>query len=365
MSNAAAQRRSKRQSKIRVSCSAQVGESSGQKPTDFITIMSKLSEKQIKGQFDQITNPGRLLAQAFMENLDKNRFPVPILDKHRVKLSEKIPGDSTYLPATYARFNRDDYTIIQSPTKQNVVDFWRMVWQDGCKLIVSVIESTNISDSDASKCYPYWPQKVNKSIDIANGRFTVKLSRKKEEKGYIVYELIVSTHEEHEGTSEGNTSKNPKDDAPGSAAGTGEPDDTATPRKIFLLHLNEWNESKWPDIDGIASCVAFLHRKWKQTVIQATDDYVPPVVIQGHAAINRSCAIWVMANLVKQVEQKECFDVEHLMRSLIRIRPGALTHRTVFFATFAIAYRLASMLGWSSPSDAKERIKEIKTAALQ
>lgn len=46
-----------------------VGESSGQKPTDFITIMSKLSEKQIKGQFDQITNPGRLLAQAFMENL--------------------------------------------------------------------------------------------------------------------------------------------------------------------------------------------------------------------------------------------------------------------------------------------------------
>uniref|UniRef100_A0A0M3IX54 Histone domain-containing protein n=1 Tax=Ascaris lumbricoides TaxID=6252 RepID=A0A0M3IX54_ASCLU len=69
MSNAAAQRRSKRQSKIRVSCSTQVGESSGQKPTDFITIMSKLSEKQIKGQFDQITNPGRLLAQAFMENL--------------------------------------------------------------------------------------------------------------------------------------------------------------------------------------------------------------------------------------------------------------------------------------------------------
>lgn len=62
----------------------------------------------------------------------------------------------------------------------------------------------------------------------------MKLSRKKEEKGYIVYELIVSTHEEHEGTSEGNTSKNPKDDAPGSAAGTGEPDDAATPRKVLL-----------------------------------------------------------------------------------------------------------------------------------
>ncbi|KHN73157.1 Tyrosine-protein phosphatase non-receptor type 14 [Toxocara canis] len=370
MSTAAGQRRSKRQSKIRVSAGSQMGESAGQKPADFINIMSKLSEKQIKNQFDQLINPGRIAAQAFMENLDKNRFPVPVLDKHRVKLSEKIAGDSTYLPATYARFNRDDYTIIQSPTKHNAVDFWRMVWQDGCKLIVSVVESSSISDGDSSKCYQYWPVKTNKSMDISNGRFSIKLSRKKEEKGYTIYEMVLTAHEDHEGTSEGNTSKTPKDDV-----GTGgDPDDASKPRKIFLLHVTEWDENKWPDIDAIASCVTFLHRKWKQTVIQAVDDYVPPVVIQGHAAINRSCAIWVAANLAKQVEQKECFDVEYLMRALIRVRPGAFTNRTVFFATFAIAFRLASMLGWSSPSvrfsstriqDSKERIKEIKAAAMQ
>lgn len=82
---------------------------------------------------------------------------IPILEKKRVKLPIKKPDkDTEFIQATYAAFNREDYIITQSPTKDTVGEFWRMCWQDGVKLIVCNIESAAFGD-DEDKCFQYFP----------------------------------------------------------------------------------------------------------------------------------------------------------------------------------------------------------------
>lgn len=61
----------------------------------------------------------------------------------------------------------------------------------------------------------------------------------------------------------------------------------------------------------------------------------------------RAAVVWVNAILMKQIDRRECFDVEHLMRHLLKVRPGAFTDLMSFFVTFALAFRIASLGGWS------------------
>lgn len=82
---------------------------------------------------------------------------IPIHEKKRVKLPIKKPEkDTEFIQATYASYNREDYIVTQSPTKETVGEFWRMIWQDSCKLIVCMVESNAFGD-DEDKCFQYFP----------------------------------------------------------------------------------------------------------------------------------------------------------------------------------------------------------------
>lgn len=58
--------------------------------------------------------------------------------------------------------------------------------------------------------------------------------------------------------------------------------------------------------------------------------------------------MWVATILMKQIERRECFDVEYLARQLVRIRPGAFSDPMSFFVLFGLAFRIASLGGWSA-----------------
>lgn len=82
---------------------------------------------------------------------------IPIHEKKRVKLPiKKQDKDNEFIHATYAAFNREDYILTQSPTKDTIGEFWRMIWQDGCKLIICMIETSAFGD-DEDKCFQYFP----------------------------------------------------------------------------------------------------------------------------------------------------------------------------------------------------------------
>ncbi|KAI6173405.1 Valyl-tRNA synthetase [Aphelenchoides besseyi] len=246
---------------------------------------------------------------------NNDRLAVPVLDKKRVKFSSKLPDDKEFLNATYADFNREDYIIAQAPVVNNLGLFWRMVWQDGCKLVVCV-----------------------------NNRYTVKLLKKSEQKTYILYELELSSTDEMSSTKR-KTPKSFNEGTPDSNANADDMTDSK-PHSVTLMHFTEWQENVWPDVDHLAQFANAVCAREANIIKNITDDYVPPVVLVSMNGLQRAPAVWVWLILGKQIERREIFDVDHLMRHVVKFRPGAFTDKLIFSLTYAISIRMAALQGW-------------------
>ncbi|XP_033940150.1 tyrosine-protein phosphatase non-receptor type 5 [Pseudochaenichthys georgianus] len=92
----------------------------------------------------------------------KNRYKTILPNTHsRVILKSQDEDDflSTYINANYLKGYGDEddecsYIATQGPTVNTVGDFWRMVWQERCPIIVMI---TNLEEKN-EKCAEYWPE---------------------------------------------------------------------------------------------------------------------------------------------------------------------------------------------------------------
>jgi hypothetical protein len=50
--------------------------------------------------------------------------------------------------------------------------------------------------------------------------------------------------------------------------------------------------------------------------------------------------------LAKLIETKDNFDVDALMRTLVKFRPGAFTNKLQFYVTYAVGLRMSATGGW-------------------
>ncbi|VDK57451.1 unnamed protein product, partial [Cylicostephanus goldi] len=267
-------------------------------------------------------------------------------------------GDSEYFPATYACCERDDYILTQAPTKENYQDFWRMVWRDGCKICVSLSEK--VSDTDATLCYPYWPMKEGEKMVTGGNRFVIECQKKSDCKGYSIYDLQLSSTDPALDTSASKLSS-PKDEQDEELSGK-------KSRPLTLMHYESWSADTWPDLDTLGQFVQALSHREIQVMRKSLDNYIPPVVIQSYDGLgSRNCSyrapvIWVSTILMKDIEKKECFDVEDLAKKCARIRPGAFYKKVHFCVVIALAFRLSSLGGWSTLADARKKINDIQQA---
>uniref|UniRef100_A0AAV2JZG9 Protein tyrosine phosphatase receptor type Na n=1 Tax=Knipowitschia caucasica TaxID=637954 RepID=A0AAV2JZG9_KNICA len=92
-------------------------------------------------------------------NKDKNRYAASIpYDHTRVKLkTETNPNKQDYINASII-FDHDprqpSYIATQGPLPHTVTDFWQMVWESGCTVIVMM--TALVEDGD-KQCERYWP----------------------------------------------------------------------------------------------------------------------------------------------------------------------------------------------------------------
>ncbi|XP_053741962.1 tyrosine-protein phosphatase non-receptor type 5 [Synchiropus splendidus] len=90
----------------------------------------------------------------------KNRYKTILPNTHsRVILKSPDDDDflSTYINANYLKgYGGEEcaYIATQGPTVNTVGDFWRMVWQERCPIIVMI---TNLEEKN-EKCAEYWPE---------------------------------------------------------------------------------------------------------------------------------------------------------------------------------------------------------------
>uniref|UniRef100_A0A4W4FR60 Protein tyrosine phosphatase receptor type N2 n=1 Tax=Electrophorus electricus TaxID=8005 RepID=A0A4W4FR60_ELEEL len=92
-------------------------------------------------------------------NTKKNRISTVIpYDHSRICLKvENSQGNSDYINASPIMDHdprNPAYIATQGPLPSTVADFWQMVWESGCVVIVML---TPLTESGVKQCYHYWP----------------------------------------------------------------------------------------------------------------------------------------------------------------------------------------------------------------
>ncbi|EFB17836.1 hypothetical protein PANDA_014772, partial [Ailuropoda melanoleuca] len=103
--------------------------------------------------------PNSSLVAQREENVPKNRSPAVLTYDHsRVLLkSENSHSNSDYINASPIMDHdprNPAYIATQGPLPATVADFWQMVWESGCVVIVML---TPLSENGVRQCYHYWP----------------------------------------------------------------------------------------------------------------------------------------------------------------------------------------------------------------
>uniref|UniRef100_A0A8D3BY61 Protein tyrosine phosphatase receptor type Na n=1 Tax=Scophthalmus maximus TaxID=52904 RepID=A0A8D3BY61_SCOMX len=103
--------------------------------------------------------PSSVAVAQVPNNVDKNRHAQSLpYDHSRVKLKTEVnPSKHDYINASTI-FDHDPrqpaYIATQGPLPHTVADFWQMVWENGCTVIVMM--SALVEDGE-KQCERYWP----------------------------------------------------------------------------------------------------------------------------------------------------------------------------------------------------------------
>jgi protein tyrosine phosphatase len=80
--------------------------------------------------------------------------------------------------------------ILAGPLPITIVDFWRMIWQEGVETIAMV---TNLQENLRKKCERYWPD-ISSEL---HGPFRVTLTDTQVYANYVVRELHIEVSSSH------------------------------------------------------------------------------------------------------------------------------------------------------------------------
>jgi len=102
------------------------------------------------------------------ENKKKNRYPDKLpYDHNRVILNALVNAtNSDYINASTVTDHdprNPSYVVTQGPLGQTVSDFWQMIWEQGCVVIVML---SRLQDNGYQLCTRYWPEEGSEQYHI-------------------------------------------------------------------------------------------------------------------------------------------------------------------------------------------------------
>ncbi|KAB0797154.1 hypothetical protein PPYR_08148 [Photinus pyralis] len=234
------------------------------------------------------------------ENRNKNRYKnILPFDHTRVKLKDADPAvaGTDYINANYIKwddtYSGNDlpndpsgkmYIATQGCLPSTVDDFWKMVWQENCRVIVM---TTKEIERGKNKCARYWPE-PNTSKDF--GKMSIKNVAESSTAHYTLREFLAKLNK--------------------------------VERKVFQYHFQAWPDHGVPSDPG---CVLnFLHEvnKRQESLAQELPTDQPPGAILVHcsAGIGRTGTFIVIDMILDQIK-KNGFDCEiDIQRTIQMVR---------------------------------------------
>ncbi|CAD5206702.1 unnamed protein product [Bursaphelenchus okinawaensis] len=124
------------------------------------------------------------------KNIPKNRYcNIVPYDQHLVQLSDiYINASKLTVPLT-----NKTYVFTQGPLENTSEDFWHMVWEQDCKIVVMLC---TFMERNVPKCFPYFPYFDEKVQTF--GDFKLELDDEEDNKNYIVRRLKITKEGEED-----------------------------------------------------------------------------------------------------------------------------------------------------------------------
>ncbi len=122
-------------------------QSAPQLRTDFTVYNSVLPDNQYKNRYQDILP------------YDRSR----VILKYNNNSCNDFDSSGDYINANHLFMilpdgSKINYIAAQGPLEETITDFWRMIWEQNCFVVVML---TNVLENTLQKCHPYWPEHTN------------------------------------------------------------------------------------------------------------------------------------------------------------------------------------------------------------
>lgn len=265
----------------------------------FFEIIRTKGKKGLGEEYEAIDRGeafGTFFVSKSPTNMMKNRYVnVTCYDHNRVvlepydlpeNLSPIDPMD--YINANYVDGYRQPraYVSTQGPFERTFIDFWRMIWQTGSRVIVMV--TLNI-EKEILKCDKYWPSPAER-VMVA-GIYTIEFMNLEYHEDFIVTHLkLTNTRSE-------------------------------VSRDIWHLQFISWPDFGTPD-----TATALL--KYREAVLKKQLDAIeltgcstyPPIVVHCSAGVGRSGTFITIDICIQKLETTGLVDVKSVVEKLRKQR---------------------------------------------
>ncbi|XP_076811203.1 receptor-type tyrosine-protein phosphatase alpha-like isoform X2 [Clavelina lepadiformis] len=214
------------------------------------------------------------------ENKDKNRYKnVVTCDDSRVEL-DKMEGfeNSDYINASYIDGYKHPRKFIaaQGPKENTVADFWRMIWERRCYVIVMI---TELRELGRKKCEQYWPQDEYEEY----GKVTVQ-THSTFQYGSFTKRLLKVSHSEHS---------------------------EEDPRMVTQLQYRAW-----PD-HGVPKTTSEIFRfRLRSLEAQPDDIDAGPIVVHCSAGVGRTGTYIALDCLLDRLKEEQNVDIYSLIADM-------------------------------------------------
>ncbi|KAK6100666.1 Protein-tyrosine phosphatase family protein [Brugia pahangi] len=246
----------------------------------------KFEHKFLWKQQQHISN----FCQSEEMNDGKNRSPTVVnFNEGAVHLLPTLTNDSRYIHASQINIPYGNFIIAQGPTKQSLIDFFRMLWQCHVRLVICLDPLT-----DPMTCYPYFSFKKQQLVKVRE-RFSLETREIIDTPvaNLFVYEAVLTNMESRNGTNK---------------------------RCIHIMRYDEWTDEK------AISSVLLIKMITVMEVIN--EKRRKPIVVHGSYGIRRSGIFVITSLLMRQITETHRMSVLNAAIAVRKCRYGVLRFLT-------------------------------------
>uniref|UniRef100_A0A158P6T0 protein-tyrosine-phosphatase n=1 Tax=Angiostrongylus cantonensis TaxID=6313 RepID=A0A158P6T0_ANGCA len=235
-------------------------------------------------------------------NRHKNRhLAVVPYDSNRVVM-QLIPGveGSDYMNASWVDGYRQRcaYIATQGPTDQTIGDFWRMIWEHDCAIVVMLTKTWELG---REKCSEYWPQETGAQV----GQLVVEPIAEYNMREYILREFRLS--------------------------------DSGLSRTVRHFQYSEWPEQGAPkSAETFLDFIQQVHRTKSQFGVDG------PIVVHCSSGAGRTGVFIALAIIIDRMRLEHVVDVFTTVKLLRTERQNMVQDKDQYYFLYMAALEFLS-----------------------